>query len=76
MDSVVGMLALYFIIWWITLFAILPLGVRSQWEDEVVPGTEPGAPQRPKMWRKALITTVVAAVIFAFIQMLIHTVTL
>lgn len=76
MDTVVGMLALYFIIWWITLFAVLPLGVRGQWEDEVTPGTEPGAPQRPALWRKALITTVAAAVIFAAVMVIINTVSL
>ena len=41
--SISGALALYFIIWWLTLFAILPLGVRSQHEaGEVADGTEPG----------------------------------
>ncbi|MGV6873750.1 DUF1467 family protein [Pseudochelatococcus sp. B33] len=76
MDTIVGMLALYFIIWWITLFAVLPLGVRGQWEDEVTPGTEPGAPQAPRLWRKALITTILAAVIFAVVMLLINIVSL
>ena len=32
--------AVYFIVWWITLFAILPIGLRTQSEDDhVVPGT-------------------------------------
>jgi predicted secreted protein len=76
MDSIVGMLALYFIIWWITLFAVLPLGIRGQWEGEVVPGTEPGAPQRPGLRRKILITSAISVVIFIVVMVIINTVTL
>jgi predicted secreted protein len=41
--------AIYFVIWWITLFLTLPFGVRSQHEDgegagQAIPGTDPGAP--------------------------------
>ena len=37
--------ALYFILWWVVLFAVLPFGVRSQDESgEVEAGTDPGAP--------------------------------
>ena len=36
-----GSLALYFIIWWTVLFAILPIGVRSQAEaGDVAAGTD------------------------------------
>jgi len=56
--------AIYFIVWWTVIFAVLPFGVRSQHEDGAVEdGTEPGAPSRPLLLRKALITTVIAAVI-------------
>ena len=59
-------LAIYFIIWWVVLFAVLPWGVHSQHETgEVVPGTEPGAPAVHLVWRKLLWTTLVATVIFA-----------
>ena len=57
-------LAIYFIVWWTVIFAILPVGVRSQHEDGVVQdGTEPGAPQRPQLLRKALATSVVTALL-------------
>jgi len=56
--------AIYFIVWWTVIFAVLPFGIRSQHEDGAVEdGTEPGAPSRPLLLRKALITTVIAAVI-------------
>lgn len=64
--SWVAALAIYFIIWWLVLFAILPFGVRSQIEaGEVARGTEQGAPHQHQMVRKVLWTTAIAAVIFA-----------
>lgn len=57
-------IAIYFIVWWTVIFATLPFGIRSQHEAGAVEdGSEPGAPMRPLMIRKALVTTVVAAVI-------------
>lgn len=59
-----GGLALYFVIWWILLFAVLPFGVRSQVESgEVVAGSEPGAPSAPALQEKAIWTTLVASVV-------------
>jgi predicted secreted protein len=59
-------IAVFFLIWWIVLFAVLPWGVRSQHEgDEIVPGTDPGAPLLPQLFRKLIWTTGVSAVIFA-----------
>jgi len=59
-----GGLALYFVIWWILLFAVLPFGVRSQAESgEVVTGSEPGAPSVPALREKAIWTTLVASVV-------------
>ena len=58
----------YFTIWWIVLFAVLPWGVRSQEEaGEVVPGSEAGAPAAPRLLWKALWTTLISAVVFAFV---------
>jgi hypothetical protein len=59
-------IAIYFTIWWIVLFAILPWGVRSQQEDgDIVAGTDPGAPVAPRLLIKAAATTVLAAILFA-----------
>jgi len=58
--------AIYFVLWWIVLFAVLPFGVRSQMENgEEIAGTDPGAPSAPRMARKLLWTTVISTVIFA-----------
>ncbi|WP_371423166.1 DUF1467 family protein [Tardiphaga sp.] len=59
-------LAVYFVIWWITLFLTLPFGVRSQHEDgESTDGTDPGAPVLARMGRKLIWTTLISAVLFA-----------
>lgn len=66
--SVSGGFALYFVIWWILLFAVLPFGVRSQAESgEVVPGSEPGAPATPALREKAIWTTLVAAIVLVIV---------
>lgn len=58
--------AIYFVIWWLCLFAVLPFGVRSQQESgDVVPGTEAGAPALPRLWIKLLVTTIVAGIVMA-----------
>ena len=64
--SIAGAIALYFIVWWLTLFAMLPIGVRSQHEDgDVTQGTDPGAPRMPMMAKKALWTTLAAVPVTA-----------
>jgi len=66
--SVTTAIAIYFLVWWITLFAVLPFGIRSQDEaGKVVPGTDPGAPAITRVLRKALWTTLVSSVIFAIL---------
>jgi len=58
--------AIFFLIWWIVLFAVLPWGVHSQQEhQEIAPGTDPGAPAIPKLRQKLVWTTLVSAVVFA-----------
>jgi len=58
--------AIFFLIWWVVLFAVLPWGIRSQHEaGDMVPGTDPGAPAIPNLLRKLLWTTVVSIAIFA-----------
>jgi len=52
----------YLVIWWTVLFAILPLGVKSV--ENPGRGQEHGSPERPQLVRKAVITTIVAAVLW------------
>jgi predicted secreted protein len=67
-----GAMALYFVVWWTVLFAVLPFGVRSQAESgEVAEGSDPGAPAAPALREKAIWTTVVSAVPFLAIAWLL-----
>ncbi|HEY1299572.1 MAG TPA: DUF1467 family protein, partial [Stellaceae bacterium] len=49
---------LYLVVWWVTLFAVLPLWVTPSEPDD--PGFAAGAPQQPRLLRKALVTTLAA----------------
>lgn len=47
--------AMYFVVWWITLFAVLPFGLKTQEEDEnVTLGTVASAPRGPHAARRHL----------------------
>lgn len=62
-------LATYFVIWWISLFAVLPWGVQSQHETgEVVPGSESGAPVKPQILKKMIANTIVAAIVWLIVD--------
>ena len=65
--------AIYVVIWWLVLFAVLPIGVRTQAEDgAVVPGTPESAPAAPRLLRVVVLTTVISALVFAALWALIR----
>ena len=67
--SIVLSLALYFIIWWTLLFAILPIGLRTQGEaGEVVPGTPASAPVKPRFLWIIGVNTLVSLVVFLVVR--------
>jgi predicted secreted protein len=62
--SWVSVAALYFILWWIVLFATLPFGLRTQDdENDVTLGTVRSAPRGPHMLRAFVRTTIVSAIL-------------
>ena len=64
MSPILG-IALYFIIWWVMLFAVLPLGVRTQGDTgEVIQGTPDSAPVAPRGLKIIGLTTALATVVF------------
>ena len=66
-------IALYFVIWWVTLFAVLPIGLRTQAEaGEVVPGTPESAPSVFRAVRVVVINTIVASVVFGIVWVVIR----
>jgi predicted secreted protein len=54
---------LYALIWWTVLFAVLPIGTQPRAEPDEKTGWR-GAPDRPRMGRKVLLTTLVAALVW------------
>jgi predicted secreted protein len=61
-------LVLYAVIWFLTLFVVLPLRLVTQAEaGRVVPGTPEGAPTEPQMRRRLVITTIAATAVFAVV---------
>ena len=64
--SISSAIVLYCVIWAILFYMINPLWQTSQSEDgKVVPGTPASAPVDPMLKKKAIITTVIATVLFA-----------
>ncbi len=61
-----SILAIYFLFWFIALFAVLPFGMRTSEEAGARP--EPGhaesAPHVFRPWRIVIRTSIVAAVLF------------
>jgi predicted secreted protein len=54
---------LYILIWWIALFAVLPIGTRAEERPDATSGWR-GVPARPGLWMKVGLTTVVACVVW------------
>jgi predicted secreted protein len=58
-------IVLYVVIWAMVFFVALPIRVQTQGDlKDVVPGTHAGAPEHHHLKKKALWTTLVAAVIW------------
>ena len=66
---------LYVVIWFMTLFVVLPIGYQSQEEEdgEVVPGTPPGAPSTPRLKKKFLWTTIAGTLVWGAAMAIILT---
>ena len=62
MSGVMTQIFMFLVIWWLTLFVVLPWGVRRSESPDA--GHDPGAPGNPMLLKKALITTLIAAAIW------------
>lgn len=64
--NLTGGIVLYAVLWFLTLFVLLPIGQVSQEEaGDVVPGTPAGAPSNPMLGKKMAGATVISAVLWA-----------
>ncbi|MEM1087929.1 MAG: DUF1467 family protein [Pseudomonadota bacterium] len=61
----VGVIVIFFLSWWVSLLAVLPIGVEGQFEDDgdILEGTEEGAPKSAMLKKKAIWATIGAVLI-------------
>ena len=62
--------AVYVIIWWTVIFAVLPFGVQPIAADQVSKGHAAGAPRRPRILLKVAVTSLIAAVLWLIVYWL------
>lgn len=66
--SIVSAIVLYAVIWFLTLLCVLPIRLKTQGDvGDIVPGTQAGAPHQPQLKKRAIITTLIAFVIWAIV---------
>jgi len=62
---------LWLLIWWISLFAVLPIGTHPVENADEATGWR-GAPERPRLLFKVIVTTIVATVVFLAVFLVIQ----
>jgi len=67
--------AIYFVTWWIVLFAVLPWGIRPSAAPDPQTGWR-GVPAQPRMRMKVLATTIVAGIVWLGLYLAITSETL
>jgi predicted secreted protein len=61
----------FVVIWWTALFAVLPIGARPVQSADETSGWR-GTPERPRLVRTVIVTTIVASVLWTGTYMLIR----
>lgn len=70
--TIAGAIIVFVLAWWITFFAVLPVGVKGQWEDDsTIPGTEEAAPKNPMLAKKAIWASIGAAIVTGIAALII-----
>lgn len=71
--SITSAIVLFAVCWFLILFMVLPLFMRSQEEaGNVEPGTPPGAPDQPMIKKKLIWTTIAAAIAWVILFTIIQ----
>ncbi len=68
--GVVTIILVFVIVWWLCFFLILPIGQKSR-DTPAEPGHATSAPDKPRLWRRAAITTAIAVVITTVIAVVV-----
>ncbi|MDU8927325.1 DUF1467 family protein [Alisedimentitalea sp. MJ-SS2] len=70
--SITSAIVLYVVLWFLTFLIVIPIRLKTQGDvGEIVPGTMAGSPHEHNLKKKAIITTVVAAIIWGIIAYII-----
>jgi predicted secreted protein len=62
---------LFVVIWWTALFAVLPIGTKPVVRPDETSGWR-GAPERPRILRMVVVTTIVTCVLWTGSYLLIR----
>jgi predicted secreted protein len=66
--SITSAIVLYAVIWFMTFLIAIPIRLQTQGDvGKVIPGTHAGAPEHHQLKKKAIITTIVSAVLWVII---------
>lgn len=67
--DLVSAIVVYILLWWWVLFMVLPFGAKAP--EQIEKGHATSAPAKPNLVRKMLITTLIAAILWFFVDMII-----
>ena len=66
--GITSAIVLFVIIWFLTLFVVLPLRLQTQGDlGSIEPGTHAGSPENPQMKKRFMVTTAVALVLWGIL---------
>lgn len=66
--SITSALVLFVVIWFLTFLVVIPIRLKTQGDvGEIVPGTMAGSPHEHNLKKKAIVTTIIAAILWAII---------
>ena len=60
--GLVSGLVVYILLWWWVFLMTLPFGAKAP--DTIETGHATSAPAKPMLWRKVVITTIIAGILF------------
>ena len=63
-------IAVYILIWWVSLFAVLPIGAKRS--ADPLPGTVESAPDNPRLLFKFAITTGIATALWLVLYVMVQ----
>ena len=62
-------LVIFIIFWWLVFFIALPFGISR--EKDVISGNDPGAPKKPLLKKKIIISSVASVILTIIFTILV-----